>query len=99
MGFFGPYCFVSKHPLQKGKKWYVHSRQKKGAKIYYLSKDKTGCEQLVPRGYEIFESEKTGLPMFRKKLTGFMGAPSGNQKQKGTSVEDLEKAAKAAEGK
>ena len=97
MGLFGPYCFKSKHPVQKGKKWYIHSKVgKKGAKIYYLSKDKKECENDLPAGLEVFESEKTGLPMLRKKTKGFMGMPIANQKDKGTSVEELEKQAAEA---
>jgi hypothetical protein len=42
--------------------------------LYYFSKDPTGAINNLPRGFEVIENEKTGLPFLRKKVGGgFLG--------------------------
>jgi hypothetical protein len=56
----------------KGTTYYLHSRNvtlKGGRKqtIYYFGKEvKAGALEMVPTGYEVFES-KNGLPVLKKK--------------------------------
>lgn len=46
----------------KGRTYYLHSR----GRLFFFSKDPAGSIDL-PEGYEAVESERTGLPMLKKK--------------------------------
>jgi len=63
MSLFGPYHYTNK----KGEKFWLHMRQKGKRTLYYFSKDPTGAINDLPKGFEVFENEKSGLPMIRKK--------------------------------
>ncbi|MCS7123746.1 MAG: hypothetical protein RMJ17_04255 [Candidatus Aenigmarchaeota archaeon] len=41
--------------------------------IYYFSEDPTDALWDIPPGYEVVESEKTGLPFLRKTKATFFG--------------------------
>lgn len=63
MGLFGPYTFKTK----EGKIYYLHSVQKGNTKLYFFSRDEAGAEMDLPPNYEAFVSERTGMPMLRKR--------------------------------
>lgn len=63
MGFFSPFEFKTK----KGTKYWLHMKDRGKTRIYYFSKDQVGAMMSIPPGYESFESERTGMPMLRKK--------------------------------
>lgn len=66
MGLFGPFVYKTK----KGQKFWLHMKEKGRAKLYYFSKDPTGALNSLPRGYEVVENPKTGLPFLKKKIAG-----------------------------
>ena len=41
--------------------------------IYFFSKDPSGSINDIPKGYEVYEEPKTGLPFLKKKSGGFLG--------------------------
>ena len=59
---------------KSGKMYHLHSKEVKLAggrkqKIFYFSGEmvKPYLLEALPEGYEVFENERTGLPMLRKK--------------------------------
>jgi len=66
MGLFGPFVYKSKN----GQKYWLHLKERGKAKLYYFSKDPTGALSSVPKGYEVVENPKTGLPFLKKKTSG-----------------------------
>jgi hypothetical protein len=75
MGLFGPFIFKNK----KGKKFWLHIKIKGKSKIYYFSKDPKGAINSIPKGYEVFEEPKTGLPFLKKGSGGFLGGLFGGK--------------------
>jgi len=64
MGLFGIYVFKNK----KGEKFWLHEWAGSGQKkLIYFSKDPRNAIDL-PKGFEIVESPKTGLPILKKKV-------------------------------
>lgn len=58
---------VYSHTNSKGQMYWLHSREGRGgAKLFFFSKSSEGAVDL-PEKYEVFENERTGLPMVRKK--------------------------------
>jgi len=62
------------HTNSKGKTYYLHSREVnlrggKAVRIFWFAKEVNQERALdkVPDGYEVIESQKTGLPLLRKK--------------------------------
>jgi len=58
---------------KSGKMYHLHSKEVKLAggrkqRIYYFA-GKVGKDAIneLPKGYEVFENKRTGLPMLRKK--------------------------------
>ena len=68
MSLFGPYIYVNK----KKQKFWLHMKQKGNRTLYYFSKDPRNSLNSLPKGFEVFENEKSGLPMIRKKSAGFL---------------------------
>ena len=62
MGLFGPYVFKTK----KQDKYYLHVKDTGKIKLYYFSKEIVGALPSLPKGYEVFESDKTSLPFLKK---------------------------------
>ena len=64
------YSVVSK---KSGKTYYLHLREQKRkdgnvTKLYFFAGDiKDGAIDALPEGYEVMESERTGLPILKKK--------------------------------
>jgi hypothetical protein len=58
---------------KSGKMYYLHTKEVKLAggrkqRIYYFAGTKgTGTLDELPKGYEVMENKRTGLPMLRKK--------------------------------
>jgi len=57
---------------KSGKMYYLHTKEVELAagrkqRIYYFSGDSKDGIDALPAGYEVFENERTGLPMLRKK--------------------------------
>lgn len=58
---------------KSGKTYYLHTKEvmlagKRKQRIYYFSGEKgKGSMDELPKGYEVFENKRTGLPMLRKK--------------------------------
>lgn len=51
----------------RGQTYWLHSREGRGgAKLFFFSKNQEDSVDL-PEKYEVFENERTGLPMVRKK--------------------------------
>lgn len=56
-----------KHVNSKGVTYWLHMREGKGgAKLFFFSKKEEDAVDL-PDKFEVFENERTGLPMVRKK--------------------------------
>jgi hypothetical protein len=59
------------HTNTRGVVYYLHARTagKNGTtKLYFFAKEvKEGAVDALPEGYEVIESQKTGLPILRKK--------------------------------
>ena len=62
MPLFGPYIYKNK----KGEKYYIHFKDVGKVKLYFFSKEPVDAISSVPKGYEAFENENTGLPLLRK---------------------------------
>ncbi len=69
--FLGTYSYTNK----KGAQWFLHSKvvsrveNENGFKeshIYYFSRDSHDSVSL-PDGFDVVESEKTGMPVLRKR--------------------------------
>ena len=64
------YSVISK---KSNKPYYLHSRETvlnggKTRKIFFFAGEvKEGALDALPAGYEVFENERTGLPMLRGK--------------------------------
>lgn len=58
---------------KSGKAYYLHTKEvmlagKRKQRIYYFAgKAGKGALDELPKGYEVFENKRTGLPMLRKK--------------------------------
>lgn len=59
---------------KSGKTYFLHSKEVKlkgdrKQRIFYFAgvEDKKNAVQELPKEYEVFENERTGLPMLRKK--------------------------------
>jgi len=63
MPLFSPYVYVNK----KKEKFYLHVRTRGNRVLYYFSKDPIDALNNLPSGYEVFENEKSNMPMIRKK--------------------------------
>lgn len=67
-------CFMAfQHINKRGNKYYLHSiditlrGSGKNQTIYFFSKDiRKGSLDDLPRGYQVVESQKTGLPVLKK---------------------------------
>ena len=68
MPVFGLYEYVSKTTKEK---YYLHLKGRGRRLLYYFSKEMHGALPAIPQGFEVFENEKSGLPMLRKKAPGF----------------------------
>ncbi|MEM5836530.1 MAG: hypothetical protein QW451_01170 [Candidatus Aenigmatarchaeota archaeon] len=85
MGIFGPFVYKSK---KNGQKFWLHMKVKGNAKIYYFSKDPTGALFDLPRGYEVVENPKTGMPFLRKKTSfGFFSLFKPKKEEKAEAEE------------
>jgi hypothetical protein len=56
---------------KSSKMYYLHSKEVKlkgdrMQKIFFFSSSEEGGLNALPAGYEVFENQKTGLPMLRK---------------------------------
>jgi hypothetical protein len=60
--FFGTYTYKTK----KGERWWLHSKQKNKTTIYFFSRDPVAALSSLPKGYEVVESERSGIPFLRK---------------------------------
>ncbi len=55
------------HTNSRGQKYYLHNVEGRGgAKLFFFSKKPEDSIDLPDR-FEVFENERTGLPMVRKK--------------------------------
>ena len=50
--------------------------------LYYFSKDPNGALNSLPKGFEAFENEKSGLPMIRRKTSSFFSKGKGISEEK-----------------
>jgi hypothetical protein len=92
MGLFTPFIYTNK----KGKKFWLHSRQRGKAILYYFSKDPVGALKSLPSGYEVVENPLTGMPFLKKKESkGFFERLFGFSK---TKERENKKPEKAEEG-
>ena len=66
MGIFGPYAYTNKNK----EKFYLHVKQKGERTLYYFSKNPADALKSLPKGFEVFENERSGLPMLRRKTAG-----------------------------
>ncbi|MFH0929017.1 MAG: hypothetical protein V1818_01520 [Candidatus Aenigmatarchaeota archaeon] len=79
MGLFGPLVYKSK---KRKKNFWLHMTVKGKSKLYFFSEDPKDALGSVPKGYEVYEEPKTGLPFLRKGGGGFLGKLFGNRKVK-----------------
>ncbi len=58
---------VYSHTNSRGQGYWLHTREGRGgAKLFFFSKKQEDATDL-PENLEVFENERTGLPMVRKK--------------------------------
>ena len=69
MGWFSPYAYKSR----SGHKYWLHVKERGKVKLYYFSKDMNGALNNLPKGYEVVENKKTGMPMLKKGGGGLLG--------------------------
>lgn len=70
MGIFGPFIYENK----KKEKFWLHSKQRGKVTLYFFSKNPIGALPSIPKGFEVVENPKTGMPYLRKKRSsGFLG--------------------------
>ena len=78
MGLFWPYEYKTK----SGQKFYLHVKEKGKVKLYYFSKESAAALNGLPRGFEVIENEKSGLPFVKKRTgAGMFSSLSGKQKE------------------
>jgi hypothetical protein len=88
MGLFTPYIYTNK----KGKKFWLHSKQRGKAILYYFSKNPTGALKNLPSGFEVVENPSTGMPFLKKKEgKGFFDKLFGFPKIKKEESKESEK--------
>lgn len=78
MGLFGPFVFKSK---KKNKNFWLHIKIRGKTRLYYFSGDPKEALSSLPRGYEVVEDTKSGLPFLKKKKGGFFGGKSKVKKE------------------
>lgn len=64
MGFFGPYVYKSKKNKEK---FWLHEKERGKTKLYFFSKNPLGALDSIPKGYEVLENARTGMPLLKKK--------------------------------
>ena len=69
MGLFGTFIYKNK----KGKKFWLHMKTRGKSTLYYFSKDPRGGLHSIPKGFEVMENPKTGLPLLKRKTGGLLG--------------------------
>ena len=78
MSLFGPYEYVNK----KKEKFWLHVKEHGKRTLYYFSKDIKDAITSLPKGLEVFENEKSHLPMVRKKTSsGLFSKVKSDKKQ------------------
>ena len=84
MGLFAPFIYKAK----TGQQFWLHIKERGKAKLYYFSKDPIGALNELPKGFEIVENTRSGMPFLKKKTnSGFM---SGFLKPKAKTEEKTE---------
>ncbi len=69
MSLFGPFMYKSK----SGQQFWLHMKERGKSKLYYFSKDPVGALNDLPKGFEIIENTRTGMPFLKKKVeSGFL---------------------------
>ena len=63
MGFFSPYVYKSK----SGVKYWLHMKTHGKTTLYFFSKEPVDAMQNLPRGFDIVENPKTGMPYLKKR--------------------------------
>jgi hypothetical protein len=63
MPLFGPYTYKKK---EKKEVFYLHMKQKGKATFYYFSKNPEAALGSLPKGFEVLENSKSGLPYLKK---------------------------------
>ena len=63
------------------------------SRLYYFSKQPVGALNSIPKGFEVSENKKTGMPFLKKKEGGglFGGFGRGRSKEKKTKETKPEK--------
>ncbi len=64
MGFFGPFVYESK---KNKKKYWLHMKEQGNSTLYYFSPKPMDSINSIPKGYEVIENPRTGLPLLKKK--------------------------------
>lgn len=79
MGWFSPFIYKNK----KGKKFWLHMKQRGKGVLYFFSKKPEGAINDLPKGFTVIENEKTGLPLLKRKEPGMLeNILSGTGKKK-----------------
>lgn len=79
MGWFSPFIYKNK----KGKKFWLHMKQRGKGVLYFFSKKPEGAINDLPKGFAVIENEKTGMPMLKRKEPGMLeNILSGTGKKK-----------------
>ncbi len=69
MGLFGPFMYKSKN----NQRFWLHVRERGKQKLFYFSREREGALNYLPKGFEVHENPKTGMPMLRKSRGGLFG--------------------------
>ncbi len=83
MGIFGPFVYENK----KKEKFWLHSKQRGKVTLYFFTKNPIGALPSIPKGFEVAENPKTGMPYLRKKkVSGFFGFGKKKEEKKEEKV-------------
>ncbi len=67
MGLFGPFVYENR----KKEKYWLHSKQRGKITLYFFSKNPIGALPSIPKGFEVVENKRSGMPYLRRKKSGF----------------------------
>ena len=88
MGLFSPFIYKNK----KGKKFWLHMKQRGKGVLYYFSDNPEGAINSLPKGFMVFENPKTGLPMIKKGQSGILATILGGLGRKKEEKKEGEEA-------
>jgi len=88
MGLFGPFVYKSK---KKNKNFWLHVKIRGKTRLYYFSNNPKDALGSLPRGFEVMEDSKSGLPFLKKKTGGFFGKAKVKKDKETQEIKEVSK--------